>query len=209
MLASALPSVRLGRHLRAGESGQRLPGAVPHPDCRVALCVRKEPAWRSKGQGPLDPDSHRPPLREDVQAAITAIGDRSKRGLNYENARGFRLDLSGAWLTWARLPSANLSNADLTRANLHHANLRCADLSRADLGGADLQAAWLKDADLSGAHIGPDILPDPSGEQIGDIEYIVLTQAQLDEAKADPNNQPKLDPEAVDHTTGKQLVWRG
>ena len=209
MLASEIPSVRLAGIYALASLARDHPEQY-HIQIIELLCafVRNPPEIK-EGQGTLDSQDHRPPLREDVQTAITAIGGRSKRGLGYEKSRGFRLDLSGAWLTWARLPSANLSGADLTRANLHHANLRCADLSRANLGGAYLQAAWLKDADLSGANIGSDFLPDPSGEQIGDIEYIALTQAQLDEAKADPNNPPTLDSEAFDHVTGKLLIWRG
>ncbi len=35
-----------------------------------------------------------------------------------------------------------------------------------------------------------------------------LTQAQLDQARADPDNPPKLDG-VEDAVTGKQLVWRG
>ena len=206
MLASEIPSVRLAGIYALASLARDHPEQY-HTQIIELLCafVRNPPEIKERHS-----QDHSPPLREDVQAAITAIGDRSKRGLSYEKARGFQLDLSGAWLKWARLPSANLSGADLTRANLHHANLRCADLSRANLGGAFLPDAWLKGTDLSGAYIGSDFLPDPSGEPGEvDYEYASLTQDQLDQAKADPNNPPTLDSEAFDHETGKLLIWRG
>lgn len=206
MLASEIPSVRLAGIYALASLARDHPEQY-HIQIVELLCafVRNPPAFN---KGTLDPQKERPPLREDVQAAITAIGDRGKRGLSYEKARGFRLNLARAWLKWARLASANLADADLTRANLHNADLRCADLSRANLGGVYMPDVPLKGADLSGAYIGHDYLPDPSGA-LGDVEYLGLTQDQLDEAKADPNNPPTLDSEAVDHRTGKQLVWRG
>lgn len=208
MLGSEILSVRLAGIYALASLARDHP-EQHHIQITELLCafVRNPPEINA-GQGTRDSQDNLPPLREDVQAAITAVGGRSKRGLSYEKAGDFRLNLYGASLKWARLTSSNLSGADLTRANVMHADLRCADLSRAILGGADLRDASLKGTDLSGAYIGPDFLPDPSG-QLGDVEYMALTQDQLDEAKADSNNPPKLDSEAFDHATGKLLVWHG
>ena len=209
MLGSEIPSVRLAGVYALASLARDHPEQYNIQIIELLCAFIRNPPEIKEGQGKGDSQDDLPPLREDVQAAITAVGGRSKRGLSYEKAGGFRLDLSGAWLKWAKLRNAQLSGAKLPRANLNYANLKCADLSGADLGGAYLPDAWLKDTDLSGAYLGPDFLPDPSGEP-GDLdyEYAYLTQRQLDEAKADPNNPPKLGG-ADDYETGKPLIWRG
>ena len=70
--------------------------------------------------------------REDVRAALEVIGYRSESALEIERAARFRVDLSGASLTGARIPNANFDgalfvNADLTGvfaldATFHAAN---------------------------------------------------------------------------------------
>ena len=173
-------------------------------------------------------------LRADVQEVMQTIGSRSLIGISLEQREKVHLylrdadishvqvlsaNLSGAWLTNsnlsdARLPYADLSDARLRRANLSSAQLRCANLSgvdfrRADLSngkfwGADLSKAILRQANLSGA--------DLCGADARSARYEApvrgLTQAQLDVARADPNNPPKLQG-VLDAETGEQLVWRG
>ena len=87
-----------------------------------------------------------PPLPEDVQAAITAISERSHIGQTIERNSTFTLDLNGAYLV-----GANLRQAALMRADLHGAHLINADLTYADLSGAKLTKAELKCADLTEA----------------------------------------------------------
>ena len=155
---------------------------------------------------------------------------------NLSGASLFRTDLSGAILTNANLSRASLlyvnlsdvvlTGANLSRANLNHANLSGtmlvgADLSGARLFGADLTDAMLPGANLSdaellkvslsranlsGANLSGADLSHP--EEPGLYEVLDLTQAQLDQAIAYPDNPPKLDG-VLDVETGEQLVWRG
>ena len=92
------------------------------------------------------PSTRYPSLRDDVQAAITAISQRSHIGQTIEWDSIFALDLGGAYLV-----RANLRQAALMRANLHGAHLIHADLTYADLAGAELTKAELQYADLTGA----------------------------------------------------------
>ena len=63
-----------------------------------------------------------------------------------------------------------------------------ANLSKADISGANLSGVEFSNG-------GPQTAKG-------------LTQAQLDEAQADPNDPPKLTG-VLDAETGKPLVWRG
>lgn len=163
-------------------------------------------------------------LRADVQEVMQAIGSRSPSGIALERSRGFKLylrdaqlaylqvqgaNLSRAWLTNANLskavlPDADLSCARLRQASLSDANLRRADLSNAKLWCANLSRANLQNVNLSGT--------DFCGIDANSEEYEGagrgLTQAQLDLARADPGNPPKLDG-VCDAETGEPLVWRG
>ena len=70
-----------------------------------------------------------------------------------------QLDLSGAYLSGVRLPSADLSQDDLSGVDLTGADLRRGDLSRANLRGAHLSRSsmgWanLRRANLQGASLG-------------------------------------------------------
>ena len=71
-------------------------------------------------------------------------------------------------------------------------------LSDAKLYGTILSDTNLSGSDLSGAKLSLD----------GKLPVFGLTQVQLDEACADPNNPPKLDG-VLDAETGEQLLWRG
>ena len=81
---------------------------------------------------------------------------------------------------------------------MHIADLRRANLSNAILAEADLSGAELREVKLSGTKFAVKDYRPARG----------LTQAQLDQARADPDNPPKLDG-VEDAVTGKQLVWRG
>ena len=137
------------------------------------------------------------------------------------------MNLSGAWLTRANLSYANLGAANLTgawlvKANLISAGLVWANLSSTNFIGADLSKAKLIGADLTSAYFGGSDPPSShsrialisshfeganlSGADLRDVKN--LTQEQLDEARADPKNPPKLEG-TVDAETGEPLVWRG
>ncbi|MXZ46490.1 MAG: pentapeptide repeat-containing protein [Chloroflexi bacterium] len=122
-----------------------------------------------------------------------------------DNAQLDRSSLSNARLIEAQLTFASLRDADLTAAKLSGANLALArlggaSLAGATLDGADLTNASLADADLSGATFFADGL--------FKVPAKGLTQAQLDQARADPDKPPRLD-RVVDAETGAPLVWRG
>ena len=91
-------------------------------------------------------------------------------------------------MSWIHAVSVNLSGACLADVNL----------SVTQFIGADLSGTLLHRANLSGATFSNRNRDTPCR----------LTQAQLDEARADPNHPPHLDG-VLDAKTGKQLVWRG
>ena len=97
-------------------------------------------------------------IREDVQAAMTAIGTRSDADIALEKKEGFKPNLNGAILPGTILQEANLTNANLfganlTDANLFGANLIDANLFDAKLTGANLYDATLTDATLTEANL--------------------------------------------------------
>ncbi|MEU5432043.1 pentapeptide repeat-containing protein [Streptomyces sp. NPDC020719] len=131
----------------------------------------------------------------DVQAALTVLGRRDRRGethrldlrdigvahMDLEQADLYHADLFQADLQKARLAKADLRTASLVAARLQGARLPGADLRRAHLDGADLTGADLARADLRGtdftaAH-SPDADPQPAAKG--------LTCAQLRTAITD------------------------
>lgn len=99
-----------------------------------------------------------PPIRPDVEAAVTVIARR-----DHTQDRREGISLAGAHLAYAKLAAAyladaDLSHTDLTRANLSGANLRGANLLAAQLVQSDLNNAVLNNAvlistNLSGANL--------------------------------------------------------
>ena len=65
------------------------------------------------------------------------------------------------------------------------------------------------DANVSGASLGKGTRTTLSDPPVRETVYARLTQDQLDEARADPDNPPKIDPVVVDAKTGEPLVWPG
>jgi len=99
------------------------------------------------------PDNKDYPVREDVHAAMKAIGTRSSVGIEREQEEDFYLDLSGAHLVGAHLNDAHLNSARLEGARLDDADLNYAHLNRARLGGAHLNSALLNYAHLNRARL--------------------------------------------------------
>lgn len=153
-------------------------------------------------------------LRADVQDVMQAIASRSAEGVAIELTEDFKLYLRGANISSLQVQYANLSRAWLTNAklsgavlpyaNLSGARLRRADLSGAKLWGANLTGTMLRDADLTGA----DLYGADAQSSTYNVPVRGLTQAQLDEASAEPGIPPKLDG-VLDSESNKQLVWRG
>ena len=97
-----------------------------------------------------------PPLRVDIQAALTVIGRRGTARLAHEAAPPddkppYRLDLRNCWLATADLTNALLGPAQMHNTDLPEAVLDGANLAGARLGGANLTGAWMRDANLTGA----------------------------------------------------------
>lgn len=113
-------------------------------------------------------------------------------GVNLSKAR-----LNGVNFRSSNLWEANLSDSLLVRAELQIADLRYTDLSRATLANADLSGSFLRNSILSGTKFSIAEHPPARG----------LTQEELDKARADPENPPRLDG-VLDAFTGEQLVWR-
>ena len=136
-----------------------------------------------------------PRLRAEVEAAMTAIGSRSKDDIGLENNENFELDLIGVKLQRASLNRLDLSASNLMFADLSEGYLRDADLSNSRLQGANLTDAVLDEANLSGAQFC-----------LGEGGYLAtgLTQKQLDRACSYKNNPPHLDG-VFDADTGEQL----
>ena len=155
----------------------------------------------------------RPHIREDVQVVVQAISKQNKEEINLKSDAISHLDLTNADLMYGDLRKAMIAFAYLRRANLYHATLTGADMRSVSLPYADLQKASLEGANLSRAMLYKTKLSDAilsdailSGAYLSEV--IGLTQTQLDQARADPNNPPKLD-RALDAKTGEPLVWTG
>ena len=116
-------------------------------------------------------------------------------GIRYSN-------LSDSTFQGVNFHRASMHFADLSASNLKYARLTRASLSAVDFAGTDLGMA-----DLSGAHIKAGRRLKPDG-QVDDTEVpCVLTQAQLDQAAADPAQPPQIHPGTMDAATGIELVW--
>ena len=172
-------------------------------------------------------------VREDVHAVMTAVRERSETQIEIEKEGEYRLNLfganlndadlfcaflygaklmeaklrlanligakmEGAYLMDAKLIDAKMEGVELNRANLEDAFLIGANLMDAKLKRAHLVGAKLKGANLDGANL--------TGADMRGCKG--LTQEQIDQAVALPDNPPDLSG-TVDAKTGKPLVWRG
>ncbi len=158
------------------------------------------------------PDESDTPVPEAVRDKVRHNLWSVQRAFAHVDACGVFLrgaDLRGADLRGADLERAILDDAKLDEAHLSLAFLFRASLKDASLTGADLTGASLHGAGVSGARFSRDDLYD-------DLPILVdlsvhrakgLTQADLDNARADPAKPPILDG-VLDAETGEQLVWR-
>ena len=172
----------------------------------------------------------------DLTDAILSYADLSKaqfRDVDFTGTRLWHANLSGAMLQGAEMPrmsfdyvslcganlgaanlsgaifqDANVANAWLERANLCGATFVRADLSRARFDRSDLSGAEFMDTDLSGANFYEANISGSQFSSGGSQPSKGLTQTQLDQAQADPDNPPEL-VGVLDARTGEQLIWRG
>ncbi len=147
MLGSEVLSVRLGGiyalQRLADDEPERYHVQVTHLLCAFA----SHPTEDADYMAALGVTAQKPhQIREDVLAAMTAIGTRSEDKIELEKKEKFSLTLTGAYLA-----DAYLSDVNLTGANLLKANLNGADLFKANLNGANLTDAYLTGANLLNA----------------------------------------------------------
>lgn len=155
---------------------------------------------------------------QDVQFEGTHIASANLSNATLQRAEMSGMNFHGTNLCGANLGSAGLSGAMFQRANVTGAWLDGADLSgtfflrsdlaRARLDGADLTGAEFLDTDLTGANFTDVKLSGALFSRCGLQPVTGLTQSQLDQASADPDNPPNL-LNALDADTGEQLVWHG
>ena len=142
----------------------------------------------------------------NLSGAMLQDADLSRRNLHNVNLSGtnlLRTNLSGAIVQDAKasgalLEGANLSGTSFLRTDLSGARLAMAEMSGAQFLDADLTSADIAGANLSGVEFSIGGLQTAKG----------LTQAQLDDARADPDNPPELTG-VLDAGSGAPLVWRG
>lgn len=125
---------------------------------RVAVTVELAPQWMHPPTGVDEPAPSEEPA-SDVQAALTALGNRPARPRHERDA----LDLHGLHLQGVRLGAAHLEGANLRGsclakaslwgAHLEGAYLQGAHLENADLWDAHLEAAYLQEAHLEDARL--------------------------------------------------------
>ena len=173
MLGNALLSARLGGIYAL----QRL-AADYHNEYHIQVmelfCAFVRNPIGQQGEVSVDVrDDGDPPLREDVQAVISAIGERSDIGKELERERNFELDLHGAHLT----------RVNIDRADLQYANLSDATLVYATCEGTSFRDAYLHEANLAGAFCQGTRFDRAkiNGAQMNNIEadFAVFTQAFL------------------------------
>ena len=116
-------------------------------------------------------------------------------------------DLSGKFIQYANLDRVQVTRSDLSGAHFLGTKLRGAVISKSNLSGAEIKRTDMAGAKIPGTDLSGTYFYDPHG---GAAPSTVtgLTQTQLDEACADPDNPPKLDG-VLDAETGQPLVWRG
>lgn len=239
MLGSRVLSVRLGGVYALRRLAEEHPKQYHSQVMRLFCAFVRNPTDGNEDQRTLTEEAppHKvPPLPEDVQAAVYAIGHRSMEYLDLEEVATFRLDLRGSDLRGAQLSDMNLNtptwpswakprisewlnrHTDLSGARLCSARLDWTELTEADLTESCLCYAWLMRTDLSGsdladtnlhgAHLMGTNLSGAKLSRNGERPAQGITQSDLDLCLSDPNNPPDLTG-VTDADTGEALVWRG
>ena len=213
MLGSEVLSVRLGGIYALQRLAEEYPKEYHVQKTQLFTAFVRHPVADERHVEEVMAKVGRPYIREDVQAVVQAISKQNSEDMDLDYGQSPYLDLSNAYLMYGDLRKAKFAFADLRRANLYHATLTGADIRGAFLVYADLRNASLEHADLSIAKLintkmSKVILSNTilSGAYLSGV--IGLTQAQLDQARADPNNPPILDG-ALDAETGLPLIWTG
>ena len=154
----------------------------------------------------------------EVDLSGATFWDPNLTDARLENADLSKTTWEGGILRGAQLSSVDLSQAHFMETSLADADLSSANLSDVNFQEIDLTNTKLRNADISGASFSfirfkNALLNWNYGRKIGaagDGVYVGvrgLTQAQIDEARADTSNPPHIEG-VVDTSTGKPLVWQ-
>ena len=154
-------------------------------------------------------------VQGDLSHAYAEGSDFSHSRLDHCDLRHGRFVGSNFFLSlvfYSDLSNSSFQAVNFHRANLHFvnlstSNLKFAKLTRASISAVDFRGTELELADLSGARIKTGRRLKPDLEIDNEEVPCTLTQAQLDEAAADPAQLPEIDPNIFDAETGRQLVW--
>ena len=195
MLGSEVLSVRLGGIYALQRLAEENPEQYHVPIIQLFCTFARNPP-KSKESKPENQPPHKPSLREDVQAVMTAIGRRSKAGHAYEKATkssgltttftaksqgGERVTVRREMPFWLDLRKANLNCTDLYEADLSSANFSGADLSSANFLEANLSNAKLSEANLSNATLASANLSKAT-LNFANLSYAMLASANLSNA---------------------------
>ena len=213
MLGSKHLSVRLAGIYALQRLAKEYPGEYQLQIMRILSTFARYPVPDGAHVEEVEAKIGRPHIREDVQAVIGVINKRIEESIKLEPMEMSYLDLSYTDLMYGDLREAKLAGASLRKANLYHATLTRANMKGAEFAFVNLQKAALQCTDLSRAKLiktkmSEAILSNTilSGAYLSGV--IGLTQAQLDEARADLGDPPILDG-VLDAETGQPLVWSG
>ena len=187
MLGSPVLAVRLGGIYALQDLAEDHPEQYHNKVLELLCAFVRVPPKQTESRQPVDLSKLSIQIslrkREDIRAAVEAIGTRSDADV--------ALEKQADKLVW--LMASNLNGVFLRKANLTGAFLVHADLTHAHLGLANLTEVSLFEADLTQTTLS---------------ETRGLTQKQLDEACADPDNPPVLGG-LCDAETGVPLKWGG
>ncbi len=178
MMGSQVLSVRLGGIYALARLAREHPEEY-HTQIMQLYCAFVRAHQEADENAAADGKQQITPLRDDVQAILTAIGNRSETQIAIEREgteEPYILDLSHTTLSGANLTCAVLSRAGLVGVKLSRATLFGAKLSGAILAQADLVGANLIGADLSHASLNNATLSDAR------LSRTDLTGAYLDGA---------------------------
>ena len=129
----------------------------------------------------------------DVQEAMNAIAFCHAGNLEIETTQGYWLDLQDADLRGADLSDMNLSRAPLVNDFSKSFDQLIAVSRYTNMRGVKLDDAFLLGIALSGV----------------DLSHATgLTQIDVDYARVDPDNKPRLT-DVIDAQTGEPIVWKG
>lgn len=204
MLGHERLSVRLGGIHALWSLAEEYPGDFHLPIIRLFCAFIRHPTEDKSLKTVRNRD--RIQLREDMREILSLVVSRNSIQREIERKSDFKLDFNRAILPGVNFAGANLEGAEFFLADMARASFENADLSSASLRGAKLDKTNFTGANLSGALFASPFESEEDDywkgfhsvvEDEDDPNYLDeqdsakgLTQQQLDEAWADPENPP-------------------